>query len=83
MTLFDVYRGAPLAADEKSLAWRLEMRAGERPLGEGEVEELVARLVEAVAAAPRGSSARLTAAPGAGGASRTGAAARHLRLRRW
>ena len=49
VTLFDIYRGAPLAADDKSLAWRLEMRTGERPLGEGEVEELVARLVEAVA----------------------------------
>ncbi len=50
LTLFDIYRGAPLAADEKSLAWRLEIRNDERPFGEEELDQLVARLVEAVTA---------------------------------
>jgi phenylalanyl-tRNA synthetase beta chain len=54
IVLFDVYRGAPLAANEKSLAWRLRVGSGGRVLDEGEVEELVARLVQAVAAAHGG-----------------------------
>ncbi len=54
LALFDVYRGAPLGASEKSLAWRLEIRGDERPLDEGELEALMARLVEAVAAAHGG-----------------------------
>ncbi len=48
-TLFDVYRGAPLAAGEKSLAWRIVVGADERRLEDGEADALVARLVEAVA----------------------------------
>ena len=49
--LFDVYRGAPLAQAEKSLAWRLTVRAADRALDDEEVEDLVRRLVAAVAAA--------------------------------
>jgi phenylalanyl-tRNA synthetase beta chain len=51
VTLFDVYRGAPLGDGEKSLAWRIALRGGDRPLEEAEVEGLVERLVAAVAAA--------------------------------
>jgi phenylalanyl-tRNA synthetase beta chain len=51
LVLFDVYRGAPLAEAEKSLAWRLTIRADERALEEREVEALVDRLVADVAAA--------------------------------
>ncbi|MFH0750619.1 MAG: phenylalanine--tRNA ligase subunit beta [Chloroflexota bacterium] len=54
MTLFDVYRGAPLGPSEKSLAWRLAIRADDRSLDDGEVDELVGRLVAAVAAAHAG-----------------------------
>ncbi len=54
LALFDVYRGAPLGGSEKSLAWRLEVRSLERSLDEGEVDALVARLVDAVAAAHGG-----------------------------
>jgi phenylalanyl-tRNA synthetase beta chain len=54
LTLFDVYRGAPLAAAEKSLAWRLAIRAEDRALDDGEVDALVGTLVAAVAAAHGG-----------------------------
>jgi phenylalanyl-tRNA synthetase beta chain len=54
LSLFDIYRGAPLGASEKSLAWRLEVRSDERALDDGEVDALFARLVEAVAAAHGG-----------------------------
>jgi len=54
LTLFDVYRGAPLGPSEKSLAWRLAVRADDRSLDDGEVEALFGRLVEAVAAAHGG-----------------------------
>ena len=40
--LFDLYRGAPLAASEKSLAYRLVFGAKDRTLTEGEVDEAVA-----------------------------------------
>ncbi|HYN47777.1 MAG TPA: hypothetical protein VER83_02865, partial [Candidatus Nanopelagicales bacterium] len=53
-TLFDVYRGAPLGTAEKSLAWRIAVRADDRSLDDGEVDELVGRLVAAVAAAHAG-----------------------------
>ncbi len=49
--LFDVYRGIPLAAGEKSLACRLVFRAAERTLTEDEVERAVEAVVEAVRAA--------------------------------
>jgi phenylalanyl-tRNA synthetase beta chain len=54
LTLFDVYRGAPLGPAEKSLAWRLAVRADDRSLDDGEVEALFGRLVAAVAAAHGG-----------------------------
>ena len=40
--LFDVYRGAPLAADEKSLAYRLVFGTNERTLTEAEVDAAMA-----------------------------------------
>jgi phenylalanyl-tRNA synthetase beta chain len=43
--LFDLYRGAPLAADERSLAYRLTFRAHERTLTEAEVDAAVANVV--------------------------------------
>ena len=39
--LFDLYRGAPLAASEKSLAYRLVFGARERTLTEAEIDEAV------------------------------------------
>jgi phenylalanyl-tRNA synthetase beta chain len=54
LALFDVYRGAPLAAAEKSLAWRLAVRADDRALEDREVDALLDRLVAAVAAAHGG-----------------------------
>ena len=54
VALFDVYRGAPLGDGEKSLAWRLAVRADDRALDDGEVEVLLGRLVAAVAAAHGG-----------------------------
>jgi phenylalanyl-tRNA synthetase beta chain len=49
LNLFDVYRGAPLAEAEKSLAWRLTVRADDRALDDGEIDAFVAGLVAAVA----------------------------------
>ena len=49
VTLFDIYRGAPLEAGEKSLAWRVVFAADERALTDQEVDAIVARLVSAVA----------------------------------
>jgi phenylalanyl-tRNA synthetase beta chain len=40
--LFDLYRGAPLAADEKSLAYRFAFGSSERTLTEGEVDGAMA-----------------------------------------
>jgi phenylalanyl-tRNA synthetase beta chain len=39
--LFDLYRGAPLAATEKSLAYRLVFGANDRTLTEDEVDAAV------------------------------------------
>ena len=50
MTLFDIYRGVPLAADEKSLAWRIRLGAPDRTLTEAEVEASVAGVVAALPA---------------------------------
>jgi phenylalanyl-tRNA synthetase beta chain len=47
--LFDIYRGAPLARDEKSLAWRLVFQAADRTLTEAEIEAAVAAITAAVA----------------------------------
>ena len=54
LALFDVYRGAPLAGAEKSLAWRLALRADDRALDDSEVEAVLGRLLAAVAAAHGG-----------------------------
>ena len=42
LRLFDLYRGAPLAATEKSLAYRLVLGAPDRTLTEAEVDAAVA-----------------------------------------
>ncbi len=46
--LFDVYRGAPLPAGKKSLAYSIAYRAADRTLTDEEVNRLHQRLVEAV-----------------------------------
>ena len=46
--LFDIYRGAPLGGDEKSLAFRLTFQA-DRTLTEGEVEAALATVTAAIA----------------------------------
>jgi phenylalanyl-tRNA synthetase beta chain len=46
--LFDIYRGVPLAATEKSLAFRLRFGAPARTLTEPEVESAVAAVVGAL-----------------------------------
>jgi len=46
--LFDIYRGMPLAPDEKSLAWRLVFQAEDRTLAEAEIEAAVAAITSAV-----------------------------------
>jgi phenylalanyl-tRNA synthetase beta chain len=47
--LFDIYRGVPLAGDEKSLAFRVRLGAA-RTLTEGEVEAAVGGIVGALGA---------------------------------
>ncbi len=47
--LFDIYRGAPLAAGEKSLAFRLTFRAPDRTLGEAEVDTAIEKIDRAIA----------------------------------
>jgi len=49
--LFDVYRGAPLADDERSLAFRLRFAAEDRTLTEAEVEASMAAVMRALTAA--------------------------------
>ncbi len=48
LRLFDIYRGVPLAGDEKSLAWRLRFGSSARTLTEGEVEAAVGAVVDAL-----------------------------------
>jgi phenylalanyl-tRNA synthetase beta chain len=50
VALFDIYRGAPLGAGEKSLAHRLTFQAGDRTLTEGEVDAAVSSIARALAA---------------------------------
>jgi phenylalanyl-tRNA synthetase beta chain len=50
MTLFDMYRGRPLAETEKSLAYRLEFASDERTLVEQEVDAAVAAITAGLAA---------------------------------
>jgi phenylalanyl-tRNA synthetase beta chain len=47
--LFDIYRGAPLAADDKSLAYRLTFQAAERTLTEAEIDAAVGAVTAAAA----------------------------------
>jgi phenylalanyl-tRNA synthetase beta chain len=49
LTLFDVFEGAPLAEDRKSLAFALELRAPDRSLTGEEADEVVTRIAAAVA----------------------------------
>ncbi|MFL5687321.1 MAG: phenylalanine--tRNA ligase subunit beta [Chloroflexota bacterium] len=44
VTLFDIYRGRPLADDEKSLAYRLAFAADDRTLVETEVDAAIAEI---------------------------------------
>jgi len=48
LRLFDIYRGSPLAADQKSLAWRLIFQSRDRTLTEAEIDATIARIAEAV-----------------------------------
>jgi phenylalanyl-tRNA synthetase beta chain len=48
VALFDVYRGAPLLEDERSLAYRLTFAAPDRTLTEGEVESAMAAVTAAI-----------------------------------
>jgi phenylalanyl-tRNA synthetase beta chain len=47
-TLFDIYRGKPLGAGERSLAYRLRFAAGDRALDEAEIDAAVASVVAAL-----------------------------------
>jgi phenylalanyl-tRNA synthetase beta chain len=49
VTLFDIYRGRPLEAAEKSLAYRLEFQADDRTLVESEVDAAVAEVTSGLA----------------------------------
>jgi phenylalanyl-tRNA synthetase beta chain len=53
-SLFDVYRGAPLAPDEKSLAFRLTFRAADRTLAEAEVDAAIEAITHAIRSAVGG-----------------------------
>ena len=48
--LFDLYRGAPLAGDEKSLAQRLVFQAADRTLTDAEVDGAIAAITDALTA---------------------------------
>jgi phenylalanyl-tRNA synthetase beta chain len=50
VSLFDIYRGRPLADGDKSLAYRLTLRDDERTLTEAEVDGVVAGVMAGVAA---------------------------------
>jgi phenylalanyl-tRNA synthetase beta chain len=47
---FDVWRGRPLADDERSVAWHLEFQAADRTLTDEELEKVRVRLVAAAEA---------------------------------
>jgi phenylalanyl-tRNA synthetase beta chain len=50
VALFDIYRGAPLGEDEKSLAHRLTFRAPDRTLTEDEIDAAVGAITRGIAA---------------------------------
>jgi phenylalanyl-tRNA synthetase beta chain len=49
VTLFDIYRGRPLAETDKSLAFRLLLRDDERTLTEAELDAAVAGVMDGLA----------------------------------
>jgi phenylalanyl-tRNA synthetase beta chain len=49
LRLFDVYRGMPLAADEKSLAIRLVLQSPDRTLTDEEIDAVMAGVADALA----------------------------------
>ena len=51
LDLFDVYRGAGLAPDTRSLAYRLRLQAADRTLTDAEVAEVRQRCIDAVVTA--------------------------------
>ena len=46
--LFDIYRGAPLASGEKSVAFRLAFQAEDRTFTETEIDEVVKSVADAL-----------------------------------
>jgi phenylalanyl-tRNA synthetase beta chain len=50
VSLFDVYRGTPLAADEKSLAHRLTFQAADRTLTDDEIDAAIASITDGLRA---------------------------------
>jgi phenylalanyl-tRNA synthetase beta chain len=44
LELFDVYRGRPLEAADKSLAWRLRFQAPDRTLTEDEIDTAIGEI---------------------------------------
>jgi len=44
LRLFDIYRGSPMAPDEKSLAWRLVFQSRDRTLTDDEIDAAIARI---------------------------------------
>jgi len=48
LRLFDVYRGAPLRDEEKSVAWRLVFQSAERTLTDAEVDAAIERVTAAL-----------------------------------
>ncbi len=48
LRLFDVYRGVPLAATEKSLAWRLVLQSRDRTLTDADIDPVIARITDSV-----------------------------------
>ncbi len=49
VSLFDIYRGRPLADDEKSLAYRLAFGADDRTLVESEVDAAIEAVTSGLA----------------------------------
>ena len=49
VALFDIYRGKPLADDEKSLAYRLTLRDDDRTLTDPDVDAVVAQVTGGLA----------------------------------
>ena len=50
VTLFDIYRGRPLADGDKSLAYRLTLRDDDKTLTDAELDATIATVVTGLAA---------------------------------